>query len=499
MKRVFVLLLSICISLVSFAQIMNDRFDSYNSMVGERVIIFDAYSSFLSNGPYAYENREGKFKVLKDNAVYQSIDSVPVSVLGLVLDKRKQYLSIRAEGATLFLLIDKKHDYLKNTRSVSYWEDEFEKITENYSHISYQSPLISFNGERNDLVLGKYLPISWFSIQCPKQIQDAFKIENKIQDKTQFWTVEDITQNISSFLSQEEFDKEWAIEQARLLAEKKEKERLDSIADVTTICEAKILHTAEAKTILKGGNIDSYDDDETIYLSIFGYEEEDINPYFKDRRRQLYKGYALGKEFSFPSSALSFTDDSAKAFIEARGMVDLDRRKEVAQVNDEKRREEYLQDIIDRTDWLIGRLEALEKFRQQKKILIISQEYSFSNYQFGLKFKFYNCYQKDIKYINLTICAYNRVGDLQRDDIGRSKKEVRCIGPLEKGEVGTYDFDELFWDENDIIHRLVVTNVKITFMDNSVVSYSGQKAVELHMSNHYAEEESKILHEGEKK
>ena len=499
MKRVLVLLISAFISLVSYAQITNDRFNSYDSMVGERIIIFDAYSTFLSHGPYAYENKEGKFKVMKDNAIYQSIDSVPVSVLGLVPDKRKHYLSIRAEGATLFLLIDKKHDYLKNTRSISYWEDEFEKFTEKYSHILYQSPLISFNGEKNDLILGKYLPISWFSIQCPKQIQDAFKIENKIQDKTHYWTLEDITQNISSFLSQEEFEKEWAIEQARLLAEKKERERLDSIADVNTICEAKILHTAEAKTILKGGNIDRYDDDETMYLSIFGYEEEVINPYFKDRRRQLYKGYALGKELCFPASALSFTDDSAKAFIEARGMAGVDRRKEVAQVNDEKRREEYIQDIIDQTDWLLGRLDALEKFRKQKKILIIGQDYSYSHYQFGLKFKFYNCYQKEIKYINLTICAYNRVGDLQRDDIGQSKKEVRCIGPLEKGEVGTYDFDELFWDENDIIHRLVVTNVKLTFMDNSVVSYSGQKSVELHMSDHYAEEEMRILHEGEKK
>jgi len=495
MKRVLsFIFFSLCFSLIAFAQ-ASDRFDSYESMVGERVIIFDAYSSFLSNGPYAYENREGKFKVLKETSVYQSIDSVPVSIISLVQDKRKQYLSIRAEGATLFLLIDKKHDYLKNTRSVSYWEDAFEKLTDNYSHISYQSPLISFNGDKNDLVFGKYLPISWFSIQCPKKIQDVFRIENKVQNNTYYWTTEDITNNISSFLSQEQFETELAIEQARLLAERKERERLDSIADVTTICEAKILHTTEANKILKEGKIDSYDDDETLFLSIYGYEEEEINPYFKDRRRQLYKGYALGKEFTFPASALSFNDETAKSFIESRGLAGADRRKEVAEQNDKKRSDEYLQDIIDRTDRLLERINALEKFRQQKKILIVSQEYSFSDYQFGLKFKFYNCYQKTIKYINLTICAYNRVGDLQRDDIGRSKQEVRCIGPLEKGDVGSYDFDELFWDENDIIHRLIVTNVKITFMDNSVVTYSGQKGVELHTTDHYAEEERKILYE----
>ena len=155
MKRVIsFILLSLCISLIASAQ-NNDRFDSYESMVGERAIIFDAYSSFLSNGPFAYENKDGKFKVLKDNVVYQSIDSVPISIISIVQDKRKQYLSVRAEGATLYLLIDKKHDYLKNCRSVSYWEEEFEKLTDNYSHISYQSPLISFNGDKNDLVFGK--------------------------------------------------------------------------------------------------------------------------------------------------------------------------------------------------------------------------------------------------------------------------------------------------------------------------------------------------------
>ena len=498
MKRVLsFLVFLLCISQISFAQI-SDRFDSYESMVGERVIIFDAFSSFLSNGPYAYENRDGKFKVVKETSTYQSFDSVPISVISLVQDRKKQYLSIKAEGETLFLLIDKKHDYLKNTRSVSYWEEAFEKLTENYSHISYQSPLISFNGDKKNLIFDKYLPISWFSIQCPKQIQNEFRIENSVQNKTYYWTTEDITSNISSFLSQEEFEVELAIEQARLLAERKERERLDSIADVTTICEAKILHTTEAKTILKGNKIDSYDDDETIYLSIYGYEENQINSSIKNRQRQLYKGYALGKEFTFPATALSFTDESAKVFIESRGMAGADRRKDVAKKNDEKRSDEYLQNIIDRTEWLLGRLNALEKFRQQKKILIISQEYSFSNYQFGLKFEFYNCYQKVIKYINLTICAYNRVGDLQRDDLGRSKKDVRCIGPIEKGEIASYDFDELFWDENDIIHRLIVTNGKITFMDNSVVSYSGQKSVELHMADHYAEDEMKIFEEGEK-
>lgn len=498
MKHCITIILGLLLSGVAFAQTSEDLFDSYESMVGNRAIFYNAYSSYLNNGPYAYENRDGKFKVLKDGSVYQSIDSVPVSIIGIAQDKKKQYLSIRAEGATLFLLIDKKHNYLNNTRSVSYWEEEFGKLTDNYSNISYLSQLITFNGDKKGLVFGEYLPVSWFSIQCPTQFQDVFKIECSVQNKSYYWTLDDIKRNISSFLSNEEYDTKQAIEQARILAELREKERLDSIADVTTICEAKILHTTEAGAILEKKNINKYDEEDTLYLSIYGIEDKETGPSYNKKNVRYYKGYTLGEEFSFPASALSFTDESAKAFIESRGNAGIERRKAVALKNDDKRGDEYVQRIVERAEWQLERLNALEKFRQQKKILIISQEYSYSSYQFGLKFGFYNCYQKDIKYVNLTITAYNRVGDVQRDDVGRSKTEVRCIGPLEKGEIASYDFNDLFWDENDIINKLVVTNVKITFMDNTVVSYSGQKAVELHMARHYAEEQMKILQEGKK-
>ena len=87
MKHAFILLFSLFVSIISFGQTRNDRFDSYESMVGERAIIFDAYSSFLANGPYAFENKDGKFKVLKDNSIYQRIDSVPISIISLVQDK----------------------------------------------------------------------------------------------------------------------------------------------------------------------------------------------------------------------------------------------------------------------------------------------------------------------------------------------------------------------------------------------------------------------------
>lgn len=487
-------------SILSFAQTREDGFSSYESMVLERVIVFDAYSTYQSKGAYAYEKIDGKYKKVKDGTVYQRLDSTPLYVAQIMSVKNKKCLEvITNDGEAFCLLIDNKYDYLSNTSSISYWERKFGEISKECYYISSLSPLIDSSDNTEELFLGKYFRILWGAIQYPKHIQDAYRIKCEVNKKIYYWTLDELKDNLTSFPSKEELSAELALEKERKLNEKREKERLDSIADVSTLCEAKILHTIEAMAILEGKDIDSYDEKDTIYLSVFGCENKQVDAGKKKQNRIFYKGYALNKEFSFPASALEFTDEVAKAFIESRGVTGIERRMNIAKQNDFKRSQEYLDRVLTRTQWKFERLAAVVKFRQQKKILILSQDYSFSSYQFGLKFNFFNCYQKDIKYIDLVITAYNRVGDVQRDDVGRSSREVRCIGPLESGFDGEYDFNELFWDKNDIIDHLIVTSIKVTFMDNTVVSYIGKKNVELHTSDYFAKEQNKILHEGEDK
>ena len=48
-----------------------------------------------------------------------------------------------------------------------------------------------------------------------------------------------------------------------------------------------------------------------------------------------------------------------------------------------------------------------------------------------MRFDIYNCFSKTIKYVELTMTNYNAVGDVQRDDMGRSSRTVRGIGPIE--------------------------------------------------------------------
>ena len=56
--------------------------------------------------------------------------------------------------------------------------------------------------------------------------------------------------------------------------------------------------------------------------------------------------------------------------------------------------------------------------------------------------------------------------------------------------VGTYDWDELFWDDNDIIERVVPTKITITFMDGTIRTFSGKSNIDKHrMYDCYQEED----------
>lgn len=114
----------------------------------------------------------------------------------------------------------------------------------------------------------------------------------------------------------------------------------------------------------------------------------------------------------------------------------------------------------------------IEEYDNYNKIglVVTRKEYAYADYgsEFGLDFSFYNGYNKDIKYIDLTVRSYNRVGDPISDDLGRNVRRIEIIGPIKSESEGSARFDDLFWDGRDVISRLVITYMKVTFMDGSV-------------------------------
>lgn len=77
--------------------------------------------------------------------------------------------------------------------------------------------------------------------------------------------------------------------------------------------------------------------------------------------------------------------------------------------------------------------------------------------------------KKTLKYIWITIVAYNPVNDV----IGQ--KTVKCIGPIKPHEEGTYEFDNVF--ATRVFEKGVIKSVKIQYMDNSIISITGSQAL----------------------
>lgn len=122
--------------------------------------------------------------------------------------------------------------------------------------------------------------------------------------------------------------------------------------------------------------------------------------------------------------------------------------------------------LLDKIERLKSKFDAYDKVG----LVITKKEYAFQEYSdaFGLDLEFYNGYSRPIKYIDITVRPYNRVGDLTKDDFGRDVQRVQVIGPLNSKKISDVTFNNMFWDESDTIEYLVITYMKITFMDNSV-------------------------------
>ncbi len=77
----------------------------------------------------------------------------------------------------------------------------------------------------------------------------------------------------------------------------------------------------------------------------------------------------------------------------------------------------------------------------------------------GYSITFKNLEKKTIKYVTLTLKALNPVNDLI------AIKSVKCVGPINPNEIGKYDFNYVWL--SDLVDSVIVTGIKIQFMDGS--------------------------------
>ena len=485
-RRLFLTVLISFVVLNLSAQDRVDRFDSYDAMVGKEIRLYNTVSMADHQGYFVYDIENGKPKVVKNSAIYQELEKNNILVSEVVKHRKTNYLKATLKGKTIYLILNDGFNYLANARSVSYWTELNDAYVMTHSHLRVDSNILQGDYERiyNDVLMSKYVAISWSPISIPANINDEVLFRFTIKgDSNKTYTLSHrvIEQYKDDFITSEQFNTE---RKAYLTSNP---QNVDSDTEIVTpnydkidahrVFEADIELTDDAKRVLRANNIDSELGYELLFSAYAIVTKTSGTGYLK-KTNQYVKGYILAHDIELPIDSVIFRHEEDKAYLISRGLDGETIRKGVAEANDAIYSEATLQWIRDYAKEIQYKLEKTQSYYRSKGILIIDQDYSYSDYQFGLIFKFFNCYNKDIKYIELKICAYNIVGDRQRDDFGRHAKEVKCIGPISPNETGIYDFDELFWDDNDIIRRLQVEKIVVTFMDNTTKTFSGKTQVD---------------------
>lgn len=125
-------------------------------------------------------------------------------------------------------------------------------------------------------------------------------------------------------------------------------------------------------------------------------------------------------------------------------------------------------------------VERAKERMNHNEIFLMNIKPAHSDYMFGLEYNFYNCFNKTITKIEITIVPYNDRSRVQEDKFHRSVRTVRCMGPIRPGSPAPYLFDELFWDERGRIKYMRTTNVTFHFTDGTTRSYNGYDQVMKH-------------------
>lgn len=82
----------------------------------------------------------------------------------------------------------------------------------------------------------------------------------------------------------------------------------------------------------------------------------------------------------------------------------------------------------------------------------------------GVDFTFYNPTKKVVKYVHATVVGMNPVDDPVIEG-GKTSHTLKCIGPINPGETGSYSFEYVWF--TDIVERVKLNSVKVQYMDGT--------------------------------
>lgn len=483
MKKIFILLFLLsCTSIIS-AQV--DRFSSVNQVKGKEVYIID--NSALK---VAYTIVDGKVKPLKKAKNFSS--SLSGKEYAVENDaytfKKENYLVLKGDGETLLLKEEDAPLYLSSFISKTYWQEKYDLYRNDYIYLKFKE-YSQVHSDHASIEYDELTRIGWRGLEISdkgvwfymSEYNGVTPLEKFKVASTFFEASKDLI-----FIKMDKIQPYVDKYNERLYKEKRDKEITDSITN-SKIRLAIALDDYtfgddddENITVHKGDTlaIFTYRTEKDKYVARFHYnnillEPEEIE--FLDTKTISTKG-----QYSWETKTTKTSEDAN--YLKNKGEKDEEQRLEVASNYDNTKTEI----LIKKLKAKIADYNKEIAYRKKNQIFItgIGYDYDsneFSN-QFGLYFDIYNCFSKTIKYVEFTITCFNAVGDIQRDDVGRYSRVVRGIGPIKPEDGGRYSWNDIFWDDRDVIEEARLSNVKFIFSDGTSKIFSGYGNIKKHMT-----------------
>lgn len=483
MKNLKFLLVFLFCATSLYAQ--EDRFSNVSQTKGKDIYVLD--NTVLD---VAFTIVDGKVKPI------QKVKKMNVSMTGKVYSvddseytyKKNSYIVLKGSNEIILLKPEDAPLYLSSFISKTYWQERYDLYKNDYIYLNFKKyPQVHHKNatiEYDDLTRIEWRGMDISAIGATYYMcefngpypLDDFMVPSSLFEKFKgiYFVKRD---SIQTFV--ERYN-------TRLAKEKRDKEIADSITNsklrlAIALEEATFDYDGREIKVHKGDTlaIFSYKDAEDKFVARFHYSNllfKSENVEFLDTKTTVAKG-----KYSWDDKT---TKKSADAdFLKAKGEDGKEQRFHVAADYDDVQTSIWLDKLKAVIDGYLK--DVAYKKKNQIFITGIGYVYDSNEYshRFGKRFDVYNCFSKIIKYVEFTLTNYNAVGDVQRDDIGRSSRTVRGIGPIEPEEEARFSWDNIFWDDRDIIEETRLTSIKFIFKDGTTKVFSGYANINKHMTS----------------
>lgn len=483
MKNIVLLIVLLFCTTSLFSQ--EDRFSDVSQTKGKKVYVID--NSALNVASTIVDGKVKPIKKVK-NVIFSMTGKVYAVEKDEYVYKKNNYIVLKGSNETILLKPEEAPLYLSSFVSQTYWQEKYDSYRNDYVYLNFKK--YSQPHSKNATVEYDDLSrIEWRGLDVSENGATFYMCEfNGIYPLEKFKVTSSLFENNKDicFIKKEDIQPFVEKYNARKAKEKRDKEIADSLKNcklrlAVAQREAKYMVDDREINVKKGDTLAvfSYNASEGEYVARFRvanllFKPEDIE--FFDTKITTTEG-----KYSWDKKTIKTSADAD--YLKAMGEKGKEQRFFVAADFDEAQTKKWL-----------GRLKAAIEdynkdvaYKKKNQIFITgigyvydSNEYSHS---YGMRFDVYNCFSKTIKYVEFTLTNYNAVGDVQRDDMGRSTRTVRGIGPIEPEDGGRYSWDDIFWDERDIIDKTRLTSVKFIFKDGTTRVFSGNANIRKHMTS----------------